>query len=624
MRQPRVLLASRYEIVNSVPGDHASSCYFGIDTTAGRSVVVRLTAPPRSRWLAAARGASHRYLASVIDVIDSPDPLAFPATATFAVGTQAIIAEALRGPSLHEHIKREPLGLDRSVAWTLRIAEAIRSLHSRGAAHGAISPFSILSEARGRAISPVITQLLLPQLGTFASPERLSGEGPSPNDDLWALGVLLYFLVTGSLPYQGDSPAALIKSIQKTEINHFSAMSGTFLRELEVIVMQLIAPQRRRRPASIDDVIDNLDRWERRSSMAIQPSAPVVVDRNALNQAAKLAAWDELVFDQSQIPTNIETSLAAIEDARATVYAKSLTANSEQRPIAAVSEGFTTHRPSTITGEPARRRISSDAFSLRLRRRPRWGVLAVLVALVGGVLGAAVVSLVGNAGNPARSLVKAVQQHVSPSPVASARVRERANPRKEQDSCIRSYYPTDAFATDPDLGFVCKNENLIEVTQQLNTLAVLISADAVDGNMPDSGSALANQRPARPESSGALVVTAGTTTRTWQLGWYELLATAIVQRNCCHEPPVVKLPVTYGWCQQLQAVVTNIANLSTKPGDISSAVHAYDEAITCLMSQGRHTVYSYKGVPTVAQKAAFQQFLTHAAEIDARRASKGN
>jgi serine/threonine protein kinase len=631
MRQQRVLLASRYEIVNSVPGDAASSCFFGIDTTAGRSVVVRLTAPPQSRWLAAARGATHRYLASVIDVVDSPDIQAFPPTATFIAGTQAIVAEALRGPSLREHIQTEPLGLDRAVAWTLRIAEAIRSLHTRGAAHGAISPHSILSEARGRAISPVITQLLLPQLGTFASPERLLGEGPSPSDDLWAIGVLLYFLATGSLPYQGNSPTTLLKSIQETEINHFSAMTGTFLRELEVIVMRLISPQRRRRPASIDDVIDTLDRWERRSPMSIQSGAPAVVDRHPLNRAAKLAAWDEVVFDETQLPTNIEESLTAIEDARASVYAKSVAASAEQRPAsieqrqaAAVSEGFTTRRPSIVSVEPGRRRISSDSFSLRLRRRPRWGVLAVLVALIGGVVGAAVVSLVGNAGSPGRSLVRAVQQRVSSSPAVSARVREHINPRKEQESCIRSYYPTDAFATDPDLEFVCKNENLIDVTQQLNALAILISADTVDGGTPDGGSIVANQHPARPSNSGGLVVTAGTTTRTWQLGWYELLATAIVQRNCCRELPAVKLPVTSGWCQQLQTVVTNIANLSTKSGDISSAVHAYDEAITCLMSQGRHTVYSYKGVPTVAQKAAFQQFLTHAAETDARRASRGN
>ncbi len=539
MRQPRVLLASRYEITDSVPGDQASSCFFGIDTTAGRSVVVRLTAPPQSRWLAAARGASHRYLASVIDVVDSPDSQAFPPAATFTSGTQAIVAEALRGPSLREYIQTEPLGLDRAVAWTLRIAEGIRSLHSRGAAHGALSPHSILSAARGRAISPVITQLILPQLGTFASPERLSGEGPSPSDDLWALGVLLYFLVTGSLPYKGDSPAALLKSIQETEINHFSPMNGVFLRELEVIAMRLIAPQRRRRPASIDDVIDTLDRWERRSPMSNQPAAPVAVDRHPSKQA-KLASWDVLVFDETQLPTNIEASLAAVEDARAAVYSQSVAASAEPRPMAMVSEGLTTRRPSNVTGQPARRRISSDAFSLRLRSRPRWAVLGILVAMVGAVVGAAVVSMVGNASSPARSLVKAVQQRVSPVPASSARVHERINPRKERESCIRAYYPNDAFATDPDLEFVCKNENLIDVTQQLNVLAVLISADAVDSGTPDAGGNSANQRPARPISSGGLVVTAGSATRIWQLGWYELLATAIVQRNCCREPPVVK------------------------------------------------------------------------------------
>jgi len=134
--------------------------------------------------------------------------------------------------------------------------------------------------------------------------------------------------------------------------------------------------QRRRRPASIDDVIDTLDRWERRSPMSIQSGAPAVVDRHPLNRAAKLAAWDEVVFDETQLPTNIEESLTAIEDARASVYAKSVAASAEQRPAsieqrqaAAVSEGFTTRRPSIVSVEPGRRRISSDSFSLRLRRR---------------------------------------------------------------------------------------------------------------------------------------------------------------------------------------------------------------------------------------------------------------
>ncbi len=633
MRPPRVLLASRYEIATSISGLQSSRCFVGFDTTAGRSVVVRLTVPPQSRWLAASRGATHRYLASVIDVVDNPDAQAFPDSPSFAKGTVAIVAEALRGISLREHLLHSRLGTDRGVAWVIRVAEAVRCLHSRGAAHGAISTRSILVEAGGRAIPPVVTQLVTPQLGAFASPERLTGEGPSVSDDLWAIGVLLHLLVAGELPFRGDSPASLLDTIQDTESRPFASVTGPDLRELESIAMRFLALQRRRRPASIDDVIDALDRWERRSPMSMQPAALGGVDRLTTNRSPKLIEWDELTFDEANIADNFDQLLAAVEEERAASNVRTVSANSAlgtdpstitgydaSRSSRAAQSPGSSHLPSSLG--PARRRISSDAFSLRLRKRPRWGVLAVLVALVGAAVGAAVVSLVGNISSAGRSLVKVIQPRNSAPSLPSARTHEHVNPRKERDACVRSYYPTDAFATEPDLEFVCTNENLIEVTQQLNALAILISADANDAGSADAGGAVAIQRQARPANSAELVVTAGSTTRTWQLGWYELLATGIIQRNCCRDPPAIKLPTTSGWCQQLQVVVTNIANQSTKSGDISSAVHAYDEAITCLMSQGRHTVYSYKSIPTAAQKAAFQQFLTHAAETDARRASR--
>ena len=634
MRPPRVLLASRYEIVTSISGIQASRCFFGFDATAGRSVVVRLTIPPQSRWLAAARGATHRYLASVIDVVNEPDAQAFPEPQTLAKGTLAVVAEALRGTSLHEHIRLGPLGIDRSVAWVLRVAEAVRCLHSRGAAHGAISTHSILANARGRAIPPVVTQLLTPQLGVFASPERLTGEGPSLNDDLWAIGVLLHVLVTGALPYQGDSPALLLKGIQDIGSRHFASIEGPYLRELESIVTRLLAPHRRRRLANIDDVIDALDRWERRGQTSNSPTGSGGLAHLSSNRTPKLAAWDELTFHESDVANDSDQLLAAVEGARVPSNVKSVSVNSElgnestatadyqpigtSGAIGAAASGFSQQLLSSLG--PPRRGLSSDAFSLRLRRRPRWGVLAVLVALVGAVVGAALVSALGNLSNAGRSLAKIAQPRNLAARPPPTRTPEHMNPRKERDACVRSYFPADAFATDPDLDFVCMNENLVDVTQQLNALAILISADSNDVGTVDASVAI--QHSARPADSAALVVTGSSTTRTWQLGWYELLATSIIQRNCCREPPAIKLPATSGWCQQLQVVVTNIANQSTKSGDISSAVHAYDEAITCLMSQGRHTVYSYKSVPTVAQKAAFQQFLTHAAETDARRASR--
>jgi len=621
MRQPRVLLASRYEIVTPISSISSSRCYLGFDTSAGRSVVVRLTVPPESRWLAAARGATHRHLAAVIDVLDNPDSGAFPDSPAIIKGTVAIVAEALRGLSLDQYLSQEPLGLDRSVAWVLRVAEAVRCLHSRGAAHGALSTHSILASARGRAIPPVVTQLLTPQIGAFASPERLSGEGPSLSDDLWAIGVLLHVLVSGFLPFQGQSPAAVLQEIQVSNSTHLAAMGGPYMRELEAIAARFIAPQRRRRPSSIDDVIDALDRWERRSPLPAAIAASVK-DRVPSAREAKLAVWDTLTFDDSQVPRDFDAALAAVEEARAVT--RSVPPAAPSAPVTAssyVPQGSAAGNRLSVSAEGGRPRLNSESFSVRLRSRPRWGVLGVLVALVGAGAGAAVVSAFGSISNTGRSIVNAVQSHSSAAPAASlSRAREHVNPKKELDTCLRSYFPTDAFATDPDLGFVCANESLVDVTQRLNALAAMFPVDSADAG---ALAALASATAARARTAGSaeLVVTPSTGTRTWQLGWYELLATAIIQRNCCREPPVIKLPVTSGWCQQLQVVVTNIAVLSTKSGDISSAVHAFDEAITCLMSQGRHTVYSYKGVPTVAQKAAFQQFLTHAAEMDAKRAS---
>jgi hypothetical protein len=623
MRQSRVLLASRYEVVTPTSNATPSRCFFGVDTTAGRSVVIRLTVPPQSRWFAAARGASHRYLAAVIDVLDNPDPKAFPGAPEFAPGTVAIVAEALRGVTLYEHLKRESVGLDRSVAWTLRIAEAVRGLHTRGAAHGALSTHSVAARAAGRAISPIVTQLLTPQIGAFAGPERLTGEGPSLSDDLWAIGVLLHVMVSGELPFRGASPGALLQSIQSASSTRLAGLSGPYVRELEGIVARFLAPQRRRRPSGIDDVIDVLDRWERRSPLPVQPALGAA-DRLTPSREARLADWDTLSFDDVEVPTNLETSLAAVEDARATKYATAAYSPEKSSPIQS-SPGFLSQ--GTIPGlnqglpastEGARGRMNSESFSLRLRSRPRWGVLALLVALVGAGAGAAAVSVFGSISNTGRVIAKAVQSRSTPASAGSgSRTHEHVNPRKERDACVRSYFPTDAFATDPDLEFVCKSENLVDVTQQLNALAAALP---VDGNDAGAANSMAAQR-ARPASSVELVVTPTTTTRTWQLSWYELLAIGIIQRNCCHEPPPIKLPATSGFCPQLQVVVTNIANLSTKSGDISSAVRAYDEAITCLMSQGRHTVYSYKSVPTAAHKAAFQQFLTHAAEMDAKRVS---
>ena len=641
MRQPTGLLAERYEVITEVPKGLASSCYFAIDTTVGRAVVVRLIASSQAHGLIACRGVKHRHLASIIEIVEEPNSAAFPNEPSTDRAC-AVIAEVFRGTSLRSLIRRERLGVDRSVAWVLRIAEALREIHSKGGAHGALSPFSILAKAHGRAISPVLSQLIVPPLALFTSPERLTGQGPSPSDDLWALGVLLYCLLTGTVPFLGDSPAELLKSIHETSRSELTLKAGPYMRDLEFAVRRWLAPARLRRPSTADDIIDVLDRWERHSPASAQPLTPIASDRKPPNVSASLAEGDVLVFDELEIAESYDAALATLQEernlprtasyfeSRDSVPSKSQVPSSIRGSANSVAPipSIGLSSPSSIAPDYTGRvqdPLAAEAFTERLRGRPRWRLLSIVVALIGAAVGAAVVSALGGSSNVVRTVARVVQQRTqsNASTTHAAQSQERIHPSIARDQCIRSYFPIDAFGTESDLEFVCKNANLLDVAQRLNALAVAAPASPSDGGAQIARGNNASPRSTVPAAvSNELVVTPrGISARAWQLGWYELIATAMIQRSCCPEPPAIKLPFSTGWYQQLQTVVTNIANLSTKPGDLSPAVRAFDETITCLASQGKHTVYPYKAVPSSVQKAAFQQFLTRAAEMDALRAS---
>ncbi|WP_437621563.1 hypothetical protein [Sorangium sp. So ce1151] len=97
-----------------------------------------------------------------------------------------------------------------AVGWVVRLAKRVDSLHARGTVHGRLSAACVVMEgepcsSRGWLSDPLAT----PAFVSYRSPERAAGEGPSRQDDTWALAVTLYVALSGRLPFPAESDREL-------------------------------------------------------------------------------------------------------------------------------------------------------------------------------------------------------------------------------------------------------------------------------------------------------------------------------------------------------------------------------------------------------------------------------
>lgn len=136
---------------------------------------------------------------------------------------QAIVMELVPGTTIKHAIERSGVGLHDAINWVCQIAEAMHDAHASGLAHGDLKPSNLMVEPDGRvrildfglvlrydALATRSLQTDQPA-GTIAymAPERLQGGRPDASSDIYALGVILYELVTGKHPFAGMHGLAL-------------------------------------------------------------------------------------------------------------------------------------------------------------------------------------------------------------------------------------------------------------------------------------------------------------------------------------------------------------------------------------------------------------------------------
>jgi hypothetical protein len=516
------------------------------------------------------------------------------------------------------------------VAWWVRLAQAVAEVHEQGGVLGGISPFSIVTKAEGRAIPPVLTQLTAPLVGATFSPERLKGHAPDPSDDVWALYASLYWALTGVAPFPGNSREGLLKDIASGPPTPLSAF-GVREPEFEEIMKRGLTGDASQRAHDINELVKSLDAWERGLQLPPRPkrgAAPRSLSGIVKGGLTPAAQFGRVVFSAATLPTEFLPELpsaAGRQEARISSPHQSPTPLTEHEPVRAQPVAAVDSSPGIEAPPPnppsvvAPKRPSVNPFA---RRKSPWPLLLGLVI----VAGAAVAFFSINRSSNAEATPAAVgEASAPPEPSAStsspASLSAPLTPTQSLNACVRSYFADDVFEPAVELDFVCDAGDHREVSTRLHELAEA-RADAA----MQQAQGQAKQKLGAGQREGFQVDTvtgdAGVDRVRRPLGWYELLATAVIKKGCCPSAAPVTLPETTGWCEQMQDVVRDLAEDSGRSGDLAPRVKRFDKAVDCLFANRVRRPYpdEYKNENlTEPNRGAFQQFLSNAAISDAKR-----
>jgi len=199
-----------------------------------------------------------------------------------------IAMEYVEGKSLKEWLKEGPPGLDDVVDIGIQVAEGLDEAHQKGIIHRDIKSANIMLTERGQAkimdfgLAKVAGGLQITQeartMGTIAymSPEQTTGEDVDHRTDIWSLGVVLYELACGVLPFRGDRDEAILFSIRNDEPKPIAAIDLNVPHAFEQIVQKCLAKDPKNRYQSADELVQDLRSLRRDTkSLIVKPKSVI-------------------------------------------------------------------------------------------------------------------------------------------------------------------------------------------------------------------------------------------------------------------------------------------------------------------------------------------------------------
>jgi DNA-binding NarL/FixJ family response regulator/predicted Ser/Thr protein kinase len=298
-------IGPRYEIEKLIGSGAVGRVYLGRDRQSGEPVAIKELMPD---WVAHDPDSVERFRREGEALRKLNHPNIVKVLATLEENDQHyLVMEYVGGGSLADLLKRQrQLPIEQVISIGLELSDALSRAHHLDIIHRDIKPGNILLAEDG---TPRLTDFGLARLGSYPalttagqvlgtfqylSPEACANQPLDARADIWSFGVVLFEMLTGRLPFDGDSPIEIIRAIQTQPVPEVTWYRQDVPAPLADLIHRMLMRDRPVRLASARLVGAELEALQRGAPKSDRPTAP----RSATPQIKVLLVDDHAVVRQ--------------------------------------------------------------------------------------------------------------------------------------------------------------------------------------------------------------------------------------------------------------------------------------------------------------------------------------
>ncbi len=268
---PGTTLAGKYKILEILGRGGMGIVYKAEDTKLKRYVALKFLPPElvqdekaRERFVLEARSAaalSHPNICTIHEINEEEE-------------RSFISMEYIKGQSLKDRIKQGPLDTDAALKIAIQMAEGLEEAHKKGIVHRDIKSANIMLTEKGQAkvmdfgLAKVKGGTLLTRAGTtlgtvaYMSPEQARGEEVDFRSDIWSLGVVMYEMLSGQLPFLGERESSVLYSVVHEDPKPLKDIKRDLPQELQQIIARALKKKPESRYSSAEEMQNDLKKYQ--------------------------------------------------------------------------------------------------------------------------------------------------------------------------------------------------------------------------------------------------------------------------------------------------------------------------------------------------------------------------